>query len=366
MQHKIKVSIVGINGIPAKYGGYETLADNLTRTLLNQYDFIVFCSAIHDKKIKSHNSARLIRIPLKANGWQSLIYDIYTLFYAAIKSDIILYLGPGAGFILPIVKLINKNIIVNHGGLNEWEREKYSKFQRTIARIGHKYGARFCKINIADNFILQDSLNRNFNADSVVIRYGGNHVVKPELNTFLLEKYRFLNSEYYVNVSRAQIDNNLHLVLEAFEKIPNLTLVIVSNWSISTYGKNLREKYSNNFENIILLDAIYDLIEINAIRAYAKVYIHSHSYCGTSPSLVEAMYLGLPIFSFDVPTNRETTQDKAFYFKTKEQLIESLCSAGDEELRNCGNLMKQIADKEYTWDFVGEKYAEIFNKLTMI
>lgn len=363
MQQKLKISIVGTNGIPAKYGGYETLADNLTKTLSDRFHFIVFCSALHDKNVKSYNGSRLIRIPLKANGWQSIIYDIYTLFYAAFKSDVILYLGPGSGFILPLVRLFNNNIIVNHGGLNEWERQKYSRFQRTVARIGHKCGARFSKINIADNFLLKDSLYRNFHINSQVIRYGGDHVIKPEINSDLLNKYQFLKSDYYVNVSRAQIDNNLHLVLEAFENTPSLTLVIVSNWSISSYGVNLKKKYLQSFPNIILLDAIYDLEEINTIRAYAKSYIHSHSYCGTSPSLVEAMYLGLPIFSFDVPTNRETTHNKAIYFKTSKELTESLLATTYEKILSCGINMKLISNKEYTWEYIGNKYANLFTKI---
>lgn len=38
----------------------------------------------------------------------------------------ILYLGPGAEFVLPVSRLFGarKKFIVNHGGHNEWEREK--------------------------------------------------------------------------------------------------------------------------------------------------------------------------------------------------------------------------------------------------
>lgn len=31
---------------------------------------------------KKHNGARLIYIPLKANGWQSIAYDIISLAYS--------------------------------------------------------------------------------------------------------------------------------------------------------------------------------------------------------------------------------------------------------------------------------------------
>ena len=33
----IRVSIIGTNGIPARYGGFETLAENLTKILSKEY-----------------------------------------------------------------------------------------------------------------------------------------------------------------------------------------------------------------------------------------------------------------------------------------------------------------------------------------
>jgi glycosyltransferase involved in cell wall biosynthesis len=361
---KKRVAIIGTNGIPARYGGYETLVENLVDQLGDKYEFIVYCSNIYKKheRKKTYKTAKLKYLPLRANGWQSIFYDVITLFHAAICSNIILYLGPGAGFIIPIIKLLNKNIIVNHGGLNEWEREKYNSFQRFISKSGHKYAGKFASDNIADNILLKDSLKKTFGVNSTVIRYGGNHAIKENIDEDLQKKYPFLKNEFFVSISRAQIDNNLHVVLEAFQFLPAQTLVMIANWSVSDYGINLKNKYKNKYPNIILLDAIYEPKEINAIRGNAKAYIHSHSFCGTSPSLVEAMYLGLPIFSFDVPTNRETTQHKAFFFKDSIELRNFINSLKDQELINNGKLMKMIAEKEYTWSKISSKYAELFNR----
>lgn len=313
MRKKKVISIVGTNGIPASYGGYETLANQLVNHLYNNYDFVVYCSKSQPKLTQKYDKARLIKIPLKANGWQSLIYDSFTLLHAIFVSDVILYLGPIAGFMVPILKIFNKKIIVNHGGLNEWQREKYTGFQRLMAKIGHKFSSKFAHCNIADNNLLKESLKNSFGANSIVIRYGGDHAVKTSFNKSLLSKYPFLSEEYFVNVSRAQVDNNLHIVLDSFKNCPNKKLVMVSNWSISEYGIKLKNDFLNKYENIIILNAIYDSYELNAIRGNSTAYIHSHSYCGTAPSLVEAMSLGLPICSFDVPTNRETTEGKAFF-----------------------------------------------------
>jgi glycosyltransferase involved in cell wall biosynthesis len=357
---KTKVAIVGTNGIPARYGGYETLAEYLTKHLSGEFDFTVYCSKAQPQLHKNFNGSKLIYFPLGANGWQSIFYDFFTLFHAAFKSDVILYLGPGAGYIVPFLKIFRKRIIVNHGGLNEWEREKYSGFQRFVAKMGHKYGALFANFNIADNNLLKESIKKTFGVDSLVIRYGGDHAVKIDVENDLLAKYPFLNKNFFINVSRAQVDNNLHLVLEAFETTPDKTLVMVSNWSFSNYGIELKKKYNNKYPNIIILEAVYEPKEINAIRGNAYAYIHSHSYCGTSPSLVEAMSLGLPIISFDVPTNRETTLNKAFFFKNVKELSDLVMLNNYEDLVTNGKNMKIIAENEYTWSSISSKYADLF------
>lgn len=359
-QKKIKVGIVGTNGIPARYGGWETLSEHLTKCLSDDFDFTVYCSRLQPQLHKTFNGAKLIYVPLKANGWQSIFYDILTIFHSAIFSDVILYLGPGAGFVIPIVNLLNKKVIVNHGGLNEWERPKFSRLEKFFSKLGHKGACRFAAVNIADNFLLRDSLKKTFGVDSFVIRYGGDHAIKVKNDNDLVTKYPFLLAKFFVNVSRAQIDNNLHLVLEAFKNMPDKMLVMVSNWSISTYGVELKNEYCNKYTNIVILDAVYDSKEINAIRGNAFAYIHSHSYCGTSPSLVEAMSLGLPIVSFDVPTNRESTKNEAYFFSDSPSLINIVSSISEEQLKICGQKMNEIARKEYTWRYICSQYSNLF------
>ena len=81
--------------------------------------------------------------------------------------------------------------------------------------------------------------------------------------------------------------------------------------------KSLKKQYSN-YDNIFLINAIYEQRELDIIRFTAFCYIHTHSACGTAPSLVEAMYLGLPVFSFDVPANRATTENKAYILRMRK------------------------------------------------
>jgi len=55
-----KISIIGTVGIPAKYGGFETLTEYLTKNLYNQFDISVYCSSkSYDEKLETYNNAKL-------------------------------------------------------------------------------------------------------------------------------------------------------------------------------------------------------------------------------------------------------------------------------------------------------------------
>jgi len=360
LNKKTKVAIIGTNGLPARYGGFETLVDKLTQELNDDFDFIVYCKRTPKKdQYKSYNNIRLIYLPFKANGYQSFIYDSASMFHAWFTSDVLFILGPAAGLILPLNFIFRKNIIVNHGGLNEWERKKFSWIERFYLKISHKIASHYATHNISDNNLLKKSIKELFNADSVVIRYGGDHVMKVGINEDYSKKYPFLDDDYAISVSRAQKDNNLHIILEAFESITNFKLVLISNWQVSKYGRDLKKKYGN-YSNMILLDAIYDDIELNLLRSNAAFYIHSHSQCGTAPSLVEAICLGLPIISYDVPTNRETTQNKVLYFKNKNELSDHVAKLSERKLNQMKDVLLSLIHKEYTWRYIADQYKTLF------
>ncbi len=82
MYRKLKVAIVGTAGIPARYGGFETLAQNLVDYLSDRFDWYVYCSSsfYNDKKLEIYKNAKLKYINLKPNGWQSILYDILSIF----------------------------------------------------------------------------------------------------------------------------------------------------------------------------------------------------------------------------------------------------------------------------------------------
>ena len=155
---------------------------------------------------------------------------------------------------------------------------------------------------------------------------------------------------------------NIHMVIDAYKQVPERSVVIVSNWQKSEYGQKLYAENAGKYPNIILLNAIYDQKELNTIRSNAALYLHTHSMCGTAPSLVEAMYLGLPVICYKVPTNLETTEHKSVYFETVSELVEVLKGLDEQTLARLKTDLHEIALRRYNWKRISGIYKECIDK----
>lgn len=363
-----RIAIIGTVGLPAKYGGFETLADHLVSNLSDKYDFTVYCSEKKYKKEEQsvfYKGAKLKYIPLEANGIQSIAYDSLSILHALFKNDVLLILGVAGAWLLPFIRLFtNKKVIISIDGI-EWKRDKWSFPAKLYLWWSEKIAVIYSHIDISDNEAIQDYTAMRYKTLSRVIQYGADHTLKVTPCCEDFQKYPFLKTQYAVKVCRIEPENNVHLVLEAFKIKKDMPLVFVGNWNNSQYGQKLKEKYKNA-PNIHLFDPIYDQREIDLIRGNAALYIHGHSAGGTNPSLVEAMFLKLPVAAFKVSYNITTTQGKAAYFSSVEELVEVLKTFSPAKLAVLSDEMSSIAERRYTWKNISLQYELLIKEALLI
>jgi len=172
----MNISIIGTAGIPARYGGFETLAENLVKNKTEGIEYTVFCSEkLYQEKQKSYLNAKLRYINLNANGISSIFYDFISMLLS-LRSDAMLILGVSGSLFLPFIRLIYRGrIITNIDGI-EWKRDKWNKIARYILRISEKSAVRFSDAVICDNQGIVDYITETYKRESVLIEYGADHV----------------------------------------------------------------------------------------------------------------------------------------------------------------------------------------------
>lgn len=220
---------------------------------------------------------------------------------------------------------------------------------------------KYSHIDISDNEAIQDYTAARYGSLSRIIEYGADHTMKVGITEESLVQYPFLSSPYAFKVCRIEPENNVHMILEAFTKTQKMPLILVGNWDKSEYGQSLKVQYSNH-PNIYILDPIYNQEKLDLLRSNASLYVHGHSAGGTNPSLVEAMYLGLPILSFGVSYNRVTTEHRAIYFQNLNDLIFEINEIYMAKLKAIGHEMGKIAQRRYTWSYIAFKYGLLIDE----
>jgi glycosyltransferase involved in cell wall biosynthesis len=355
-----KIAIIGTVGVPARYGGFETLVENLIlyhKESCFTSELSVWCSGkYYSERLERYHTASLKYIELQANGLQSIPYDVLSMIQA-VKSQhtCLLILGVSGALALPFVRLFSKaRIVTNIDGL-EWKRNKWGFFASTFLKFSESLAVRFSHEIIADNEEISNYVLNEYGVSCNTIAYGGDHALQPNEEIFELD----LPSSYCLALCRIEPENNVMMILEAFSKTQH-KLVFVGNWDNSNYGARLKKKYAC-YSNINILDPVYDKNTLYNLRLRASTYIHGHSAGGTNPALVEMMHFGINILAFECNFNKYSTDGKALYFKNVENLKYLLLNLDKQTAQKIGRSMKKTADSKYTWDKVAKEYFDLLN-----
>jgi glycosyltransferase involved in cell wall biosynthesis len=358
-----RIAILGTVGVPGRYGGFETLAENLVRfhaSIGHSAGLTVWCSAkdspAHPERFER---ADLRYVNLRANGMQSIPYDAISLWQAVRSGhDRILLLGVSGALALPLIRVISRaRIVTNIDGI-EWKREKWSRLARAVLHISEWAAVRFSHDVIADNQAIADHVRAVYRSPCHVIAYGGDHAVAhaPEADRLPAG----LPDHYALALCRIEPENNVHTILAAWENLET-PLVFVGNWTNSSYGQDLKRRFGDR-ANLFLLDPIYDPGGLRALRDRATVYVHGHSAGGTNPSLVEMMHFGIPVFAHGCAFNRHSTEGRARYFETPAELVALARELDLRATAAIGSAMKDIAQRRYTWDQIGTTYFDLMER----
>ena len=271
-----KVAIIGTQGVPACYGGFESLVENIIgENCSPDIEYTVYCSGkdmTKTKHLTTYKGAKLKYVNIHANGMQSIPYDIVSMMRSIWGYDVIMVLGTSGCSFLPIFRLFNrKRLVINIDGL-EHRREKWGKLARWVLRTSEAIAVRYADVVVADNKGIQDYVKETYGKDAALIAYGGDHAIRnidEAKQLEVLKKYNVERGNYAITVCRIEPENNCHQTLEAFAK-SDKRLIFIGNWEHSNYGKELKEKYSS-VPNISIVDPVYDLDKIGRASCRERV-----------------------------------------------------------------------------------------------
>jgi len=367
---KKRIGIVGARGI-ANYGGFETFVAELAPRLVEK-GYEVYCSCERDDELlDEYKGAHLIYFPIKMpSNYQfrkivEFFYDIYFGFLFTFKCDVVYFLGFSANIFTLFPRIFGKMSLVNMAGV-EWERSKFSNFERSLLKFFFNLSVIGSNFVIIDNRKLIDYIETKYRNKAVYISYGVNEISKIKWSQSILDIYdagELLPNNYWLVVARLQPDNNIENVLKAFiQSKSKKPLVVIGDYSS---GDNYKEQIKSilvnkNDKKIVFTRGIYNQEHLNMFRQNCFGYIHAHSIGGTNPSLLEAMILKNIIIAQDNKFNREVAENSVIYFKDDDDLKYKIdIVEQNNEFNKFKEMAFNIAKKHYSWHNIVSDYLDI-------
>ncbi|MCD6407915.1 DUF1972 domain-containing protein [bacterium] len=359
----MKIAIVGTRGVPAKYGGFETCAEELSIGLVKKgHKVIVSCRRyLYPEKKKSYKGVILCyppSIPFKVTDTFS--HTFFSILRVLVYNPDIILIFNSANSILGIIpKVFGKKLVINVDGL-EWKRKKWGRVAKLYYKFSEFFSCVIADAVISDAKAIQDYYRRKYKKETVFIPYGAYFYESKKPN--ILKEYGLEKKKYFFIGSRLEPENNQDIAVKAFLKINTDKVLAIAG------GANYRSRYVKELrkikdKRIKILGPVYKPGHIEELHCNAFAYIHGNEVGGTNPALLKAMGSGNCIIALDVPFNREVLGNAGLFFKKNpedlKEKIEYLLTH-PEEVEKFGKLARERAKLFYRWEDVIEKYENLF------
>ena len=402
------VFLVGAKSL-GTYGGYETFINKLTEYHQNnpKIKYHVACKAngdgsmdpyktegvqvIDEHKFLYHNAECFrIRVPEKLGSGQAIYYDVAALQECCkiikeqgIKHPIVYIMACRIGpFIKHFYKKIHKlggRVFLNPDG-HEFLRAKWPAPIRKYWKISEQMMVKWSDLVICDSKTIEQYIHDCYDGKGIkgrspkttFIAYGA-ETRKSKLaddSKQLLDWYSkndLKAHEYYLVVGRFVPENNFEVMIREFMKShTEKDFAIITNVNDKFLDELEKKLHFRTDKRIKFVGTVYDQELLMKIRENAYGYLHGHEVGGTNPSLLEALGSTDLNLLLNVGFNKEVAEDAAIYWTKEPGDLVSLINRADrlslKEKITYGEKAKQRIKVFYSWQFICDKYDEIFQK----
>jgi glycosyltransferase involved in cell wall biosynthesis len=355
----MKIAILGTRGIPARYGGFETFAEQISRRLAERgHKVTVYCRRPYtrpdDELIPSVH--RKILPSISSKNFDTFSHTLLSILHVIFTdADVVLLCNVANSPFAWIPRLFRKPVILNIDGLDR-KRRKWGPLGRLYLFLCELIAVVSPTRLVTDAQVIQEYYWRRYRKRSTMIAYGAEVPAGSENSN----QYGFPSKQYILYVSRLEPENNPEIVIRAYQKVEtDWPLVIVGGNPYD--GSFVRYLKSISDPRVVFTGPVYGQ-GYWQLQRNAGLYVCASEVGGTHPGLVEAMAAQNPITYFDTPENRETVGECGIPFgRDPEDLAGKLRAViGNPELRSqLGRQARHRALTTYGWQSVTEKYVAL-------
>lgn len=362
----VRIALIGTRGIPARYGGFETCAEELAVGLARRgHEVTVYCRPGNAPgNPHEYNGVQLVyRRLISSKSLGTISHTANSLAHALRQHfDVLMMFNAGNGPLCVVPRLLRKRFAINVDGL-EWRRAKWGPVVKLYYQFGEWCSARTATRVVSDSRAIQQYYADRFHTPSTFIAYGA-HVTEASPPT-VLHNYGLSPGEYLLVASRLEPENNADITIQAFQTVTTSKHLVIAggaNWN-SDYVARLKRTTD---PRVHLLGPVYEPGHVEELHLHCYLYVHGNEVGGTNPALLKALGYGNCVLALNVPFNAEVVGDAAvLYEKDSAALAAKMQMLIDDpalaaEYRRRAPLRIQDA---YQWNSVVSDYEGLFARM---
>ena len=362
-------AILGTRGIPARYGGFETFAEELSTRLASRgHHVVVYCR--EPRSELQYRGVDLKYLPtIRHKYFDTVAHTFFSTLNVlatrlttrqTARHDAILYCNAANAVFTWMPRLFGMPVALNVDGL-ERNRKKWNRIARTWYRVSERLATWMPNAVVTDAAHIADYYRQKYHRDSIMIPYGA-ETSKVD-TTAALDRLGLEPKKYFLYVSRMEPENNALLVREAFEKVATpFKLALIGD---APYAADyIRRVRDTRDPRIRIPGAIYG-DGYRELGSHCFAYIHATEVGGTHPALIEAMGRGALVLYLDNPENAEVAEGAGVPFDhhnlaEKIRCVLEMPEAQRDRLRAAA--VERVRAR-YSWDTVTDAYEKLLTGL---
>jgi glycosyltransferase involved in cell wall biosynthesis len=367
----VRIAIVGTRGIPAAYGGFETLAWELsTRLATRGHEVTVYCRLGRtDESIPVPPGIRRRFLPFLPGKYpETVTHTALAALDSVVRGYDAMWVGNVANaLVCAIPRVRGTKVVLNVDGI-ERQRMKWGLAGRTWYAVGERLALVYPNALVADAHVIQDYYRERYAKPSTVIVYGAPLLDRDPPPDLARHGLRDVTpGRYLLYVSRLEPENQADLVIRAYRSVPgDVPLLVVGDAPHATAFKARLAELAAADARVRLTGAIYGDGYRDLQRA-ALAYIQATSVGGTHPALVEAMGAGNLVLGYRSPENVEVLDETGLLFGDEAELAAHLTAVlADPEAPAFAALRTAARERVrmvYSWDAVVDGYEALWLSL---
>jgi glycosyltransferase involved in cell wall biosynthesis len=359
----MKIAILGTRGIPARYGGFETLADQLSKKLVERgHEVTVYCRRRFTRADDNYDRRiRRVILPTISNKhFETLSHTFISIFHVVFTdAQVLLICNVASSPFAWMPRVVGKPTALNVDGLDR-KRRKWNF-------IGQGF-LHFCELLspltptrlVTDARAVQEYYRLRYRKESAMIAYGA----EPPVTSNRLGQFGLTNRRYILYVARLEPENNPELVIQAYREVDtDWPLVVVGG---NTYKPSyVRELQALADDRVRFTGPVYG-DTYWSLQQNAGLFVFAGEIGGVHPALVEAMAAGNAILYLDTPANRETVCGSGIAFQPTAvdlsvKMARLVTSPG--EVSRLRSQASETARNTYSWEKVTDQYERLFLRM---